>query len=76
MKLPKKLAAAAVLFLIAYGLPAFTLKAGGLPEETTEQTTESDTMAEEPGFPELVEAPAFSARIEYSFQGHLWLIAN
>lgn len=67
MKLPKKLAAAAVLFLIAYGLPAFTLKAGGLPEETTE----SDTMAEEPGFPELVEAPAFSARIEYSFQGYL-----
>lgn len=71
MKLPKKLAAAAVLFLILYGLPAFTLKAGGLPEETTEQTTESDTMAEEPGFPELVEAPAFSARIEYSFQGYL-----
>ena len=46
MKPPKKLAAAAALFLILYSIPAFTLKADGLPEETTERST----MAEEPSF--------------------------
>ncbi len=67
MKPPKKLAAAAALFLILYSIPAFTLKADGLPEETTERST----MAEEPSFPESWEEPAFSAKIEYSFQGYL-----